>query len=480
MADLQEPKGAAPEVRVDDSARRLLAGYEQGSEAAPDKPASRRSWAFVFGGVMLVALVIASALIYYSLFRRGVGVKNKAGQGRLEQQEVNPSVATDAALNTMKEALGGPVQMRPGQGANAPPATSGVTPHAGTAGKPATGQIRGDLASTVVPEGFESKPKESPEPGGVSKPRAAPVEGAGRGGPGHSIWFDPRARSAAQKGGEGEARPQLAPQKAASESAAVPAKPVPAIHREAPKAAFEPRNTPEFGAMLPVQTLGILYTLRGASLVRMQLVREVKGRNWRLGRGTILVGQVQGATLDRAYVQTLGYVSQETGGLVRMGGEVLGSDGGAGLKGRQRKVSRNWGRVLDRVAQHTVQALSSILGRNSQVVVAANPSDIYGSSGVFDRRREMAREFVEVAAGTVGFVLVTDLPPAESHLASSPMAASRGRAAQLSDEDLVQMLTAEDPAAAIRGVLPRAGAEMRDILERVLREVEADAPRSGR
>ena len=47
---------------------------------------------------------------------------------------------------------------------------------------------------------------------------------------------------------------------------------------------------PAFASMLPVRTVGALFTLRTGALVRCELTRDTKGNGWYMKRGTILVG----------------------------------------------------------------------------------------------------------------------------------------------------------------------------------------------
>ena len=51
---------------------------------------------------------------------------------------------------------------------------------------------------------------------------------------------------------------------------------------------------PSFGSMLPVRTLGVLYTLRSGSLARFELTRDVRGQGWAMKKGTVLVGVNRG------------------------------------------------------------------------------------------------------------------------------------------------------------------------------------------
>ncbi|HEY0367305.1 MAG TPA: hypothetical protein VGC73_12615, partial [Pyrinomonadaceae bacterium] len=47
---------------------------------------------------------------------------------------------------------------------------------------------------------------------------------------------------------------------------------------------------PPFGSMLPVRTIGGLYTLRSGALARLELTRDITGNGWSMACGTVLVG----------------------------------------------------------------------------------------------------------------------------------------------------------------------------------------------
>ncbi|MBO0862225.1 MAG: hypothetical protein J2P21_27765, partial [Chloracidobacterium sp.] len=55
-------------------------------------------------------------------------------------------------------------------------------------------------------------------------------------------------------------------------------------------------GSPPFGAMLPVRTMGALYTLR-PGLARFELTRDVRGPGWQMRKGATLIGQQQGANM---------------------------------------------------------------------------------------------------------------------------------------------------------------------------------------
>lgn len=231
------------------------------------------------------------------------------------------------------------------------------------------------------------------------------------------------------------------------------------------------RALPSFGALLPVRLLGMLYTLRPNTLVRLELLRDSKTEHWHLPRGTIFVGAVQGAGRDRAYVQIKGFIDPTTERFTKLEGEALGSDGGAGLRGKERRFSSVWLRVLDRAAQTGTQLLSSLLGRNgSQVIIAADPAGMYRSAMNNESSLQNNRSFVEVAAGTVGFVLVTTLPtaaPTEAPIATNHNATPES----LTDAELADLFSASDPAK-IRAALPRLSPEVRRVVEQSLQAKE--------
>ncbi len=238
------------------------------------------------------------------------------------------------------------------------------------------------------------------------------------------------------------------------------------------------RAIPTFGAMLPVRLMGVLYTLRQGSLARLELVRDVKNERWALKRGTVFVGSLLGSELDRAFVQIKGYIDPETNALTKLEGELLGGDGGAGLRGKRRRISPVWVKVLDRAAQAGTQILTSVLGRgNSSVIVTADPYGTFRPPS----ESQSNRSFVEVPAGSVGFILVTSLPASgqsDSYLASSD-SQGNDKQGELSDSELVELF-AEADAERIKSALPRMNPELRQVAEAALREIEATDKPKGR
>ena len=241
---------------------------------------------------------------------------------------------------------------------------------------------------------------------------------------------------------------------------------------------YKARREPGFGTMLPVRLMGALYTLRQGSLARLELVRDIKNERWALKRGTVFVGSLLGSELDRAFVQIKGYIDPETNALTKLEGELLGGDGGAGLRGKRRRISPVWVKVLDRAAQAGTQILTSVLGRgNSSVIVTADPYGTFRPPS----ESQSNRSFVEVPAGSVGFVLVTSLPASgqsDSYLASSD-SQGNDKQGELSDSELVELF-AEADAERIKSALPRMNPELRQVAEAALREIEATDKPKGR
>jgi hypothetical protein len=240
--------------------------------------------------------------------------------------------------------------------------------------------------------------------------------------------------------------------------------------------------------MLPVRTVGALYTLRSGALVRFELTRETKGDGWSMKRGTILVGTSKGGEFDRAFVGLIGFIDPQTGKLVKLGGDLLGGDGAAGLKGKRRQLDGGWTRALGVLSNAALGVTGALLsgGADNTVIVsdgfrtrAVNPltDELRGALGnEFERRQ--GRSFVEVLAGTPGYVLVTDLPssirgtepipdPNSDTLADLSDVDAVRPATGLSERQLADLLSTRSPEL-IRAAMPRMSPEMRKIAGLVL------------
>jgi hypothetical protein len=240
--------------------------------------------------------------------------------------------------------------------------------------------------------------------------------------------------------------------------------------------------------MLPVRTIGGLYTLRSGALVRLELTRDIVGNGWSMMHGTILVGTTKGGEYDRAYVAIIGFIDPESGKFVKLAGDVLGGDGAAGLKGKSRQLDSRWTRILSQLGNAALTLTSAALGgrSNGTVIISdgarsplINPvsDELNGLIGAQSDRNRRAG-FVEVVAGTPGYVMVTDLPATIKGTEANSELDVKGLAA-LSDIDAVRPATgiserefaeliANGSPEEIKAKLHRMSPEMRKIALAVL------------
>ena len=175
---------------------------------------------------------------------------------------------------------------------------------------------------------------------------------------------------------------------------------------------------PPFGTMLPVRTQGVIFTLRNNSYARLELTRDCSGTGWFLPKGTILVGRTSGSEVDRAFVNVIGYIDPRDNKLVKMSGEVLGSDGASGISGKRITVDSNhFKQTLRKIALSGVELAGTmagaLTGRGTVVIDSAgyrllNPitDDARNALGGGTSRNS----FVKVEAGRSAYVMVADLP----------------------------------------------------------------------
>lgn len=213
----------------------------------------------------------------------------------------------------------------------------------------------------------------------------------------------------------------------------------------------------------------------------------MSGADWSLRRGTELYGTVRGADFEtgRAYIALVGFIDSESGRLVRLEGNILGGDGTDGLRGRKHRIGGGWSRALRMAGAGALDALGVIAGSIGRrpVVIA----DVYGSANPIMNEiggisyRNNRSGFVEVPAGSSGYVLVMQMPrdvqgvDAGASLANLPSPelerladSSVSRAStQLSDDQLAALITTGTPEQ-IRASLPRMTPEMRRVAESVL------------
>ena len=268
-----------------------------------------------------------------------------------------------------------------------------------------------------------------------------------------------------------------------SEDLKVPSSPVADRIASAPEVSQEAAGVavPPFGQMLPVRTMGVLYTLRSGGLARFELTREVKGNGWTMPRGTVLVGALRGAEFDRAYVSLVGFIDTESGRFVKISGDLLGSDGGAGIRGKRRKMSSGWSRVLSKLGEAGLSIAGAFAGSIGRRPIVIN--DALGSYGgrvtsELDLLGRDRNSFVEVAAGSSGYMMITELPDsvegvdALSRLSGQDMEERSNvdqprKGTGISERELAELIQSGN-REQIRQALPRMTPEMRRIAEAVI------------
>ncbi|MDI1241151.1 MAG: hypothetical protein PSX80_04440 [bacterium] len=176
-----------------------------------------------------------------------------------------------------------------------------------------------------------------------------------------------------------------------------------------------------FGTLLPVRLVGAIYTLRNSGgVVRMELTQPVEGKGYSYPAGTTLVGNVRGGESIRAFVNVVGLIDPVSGELVRFTGELMGTDGASGISGERKRITGKWARTFRGLKDTAGSILGSVGSlRSGGTVILSEPlrrgaerlsEDT--SQSVFGNEREDT--FLEVVAGTSGYVLVTQLPDAAS------------------------------------------------------------------
>ncbi|MGD9628551.1 MAG: hypothetical protein AB7V18_04855 [Pyrinomonadaceae bacterium] len=183
----------------------------------------------------------------------------------------------------------------------------------------------------------------------------------------------------------------------------------------------EPLGRIPFGTLLPVRLLGAIYTLRNSGgVVRMELTQPIEGKGYSYPAGTTLIGNVRGGESVRAFVTVVGLIDPVSGEFVRVTGELMGTDGASGISGERKRITGKWTRFF-RGLKDTAGSLLGSVGslRSGGTVILSEPlrrgSEKLSedtSQSIFGNEREDT--FLEVLAGTSGYVLVTQLPEAST------------------------------------------------------------------
>jgi len=181
-----------------------------------------------------------------------------------------------------------------------------------------------------------------------------------------------------------------------------------------------------FGTLFPVRLLGAIYTLKDSGgVVRLELTQPVEGNGYSFPAGTMLVGNLRGGESLRAFVSIIGLIDPASGELVKFSGELMGTDGASGLSGKRKSITSKWTSFFRSLRETAGSVIGSVGAFRSSGTVVISDSLGRGSEklsertaqSLFENRRE--NTFLEVLAGTNGYVLVTLLPAAGTNATAS-------------------------------------------------------------
>ncbi len=199
---------------------------------------------------------------------------------------------------------------------------------------------------------------------------------------------------------------------------------------DTPKAKVN-RSLP-FGSLLTVRLIGAIYTLRNSGgVVRMELTQPIVGKGYSYPAGTTLIGNLRGGESVRAFVNIIGLIDPVSGELVKFTGELLGTDGASGIPGNRKRVTGKWTRFFRGIKDTAGSILGSVGSfRSGGTVVISEPlrrgSEKLSedtSQSLFGNEPEDT--FLEVLAGTTGYVLVTQLPEPNTSIANTETGAKK-------------------------------------------------------
>ena len=186
------------------------------------------------------------------------------------------------------------------------------------------------------------------------------------------------------------------------------------------------------GSLLTVRLIGAIYTLRNSGgVVRLELTQPVVGKGYSYPAGTILIGNLRGGESVRAFVNIIGLIDPVSGEMVKFTGELLGTDGASGIPGNRKRVTGKWTRFFRGIKDTAGSILGSVGSfRSGGTVVISEPlrrgseklSEDTSQSLFGNEPEDM---FLEVLAGTTGYVLVTQLPEPNSSIANAETGAKK-------------------------------------------------------
>ena len=432
--------------------------------APPPETRKKKSWKRKLIGFLIVALIVVGAVMaLYMLLRvKRVPVTVQA-DSRKSGQELKPksnagtseSVLTEEAINLARTASGtdnvASSKANPMASPNASP-----TPPANT------GKAR-DLTFTVNSPVFDrlnntdagnanANPQNNQTQIAAKPEIASQVEPQSRANGTQSIFVD-----------EALLRTTLVSSLPSSKVAA-------RTEKTSGEKASKPLSVlPPFGTMLPVRTQGVIFTLRNDSYARLELTQDANGTGWSLPKGTILVGRTSGNEYDRAFVKVIGYIDPRDNKLVKMTGEVLGSDGATGIPGKRIGVDRNrLKQTLRKVASSGVQVAGLMAGALGHGTVVLDGAGYRVLSPLTDEARGLAggsdnrNSFVKVEAGRPAYVMVADLPKAIQAVDAPGEDEITRAATTLTDREVMELILFGTPSD-IRAAFPLMNDEQKKL-----------------
>ena len=243
---------------------------------------------------------------------------------------------------------------------------------------------------------------------------------------------------------------------------------------------------PRFNEVFPVRLLGALHSLGSGGLARMMTTRAVEGDRYFLPKGTFFIGRVAGGEGNRLFIALVGYLDPQTGGLVALGGDVSGVDGGLGMIGKRQRLDNRFKKFFGD-AWKTSRELGTayLLGRRGGGGNWNSGLDAKIQS-LSNTDENQTKEYILVQSGQEGYIVVSDLPPATdqpvppfSDSADAPVGVKPPSApSSVSDTDLnalagigedrIKELLALSPEERIRALQkysPRVQAILREVLK---------------
>jgi hypothetical protein len=169
-------------------------------------------------------------------------------------------------------------------------------------------------------------------------------------------------------------------------------------------------------------------------------------------------------------VKVIGYIDPRNNKLVKMTGEVLGSDGATGIPGKRIGVDRNrLKQTLRKVASSGVQVAGLMAGALGHGTVVLDGAGYRVLSPLSDEARGIAggsdykNTFVKVEAGRPAYVMVADLPKAIQAVDAPGDDEVTRAATTLTDREVMELILFGSPTD-IRAALPLMSDEQKKLV----------------